>query len=188
MPLRVRASGAVPSSGEPPNDRAASRKVTSSSVWHGQWHQLVRRLRRLRDERAAVAIGCGDETRSHVVSEERNFRDVGSILDRQDAPGVAAVLRVPQRRVEPDGDIRQVDAFLRAEVRYFASEGRGPVEPQRAGWTGERQLTRIGHLNFQHRVGGDCCGCVARLLLDDRGVGDLQMTAAVIPLRGGRRI
>jgi hypothetical protein len=29
-------------------------------------------------------------------------------------------------------------------------------------------------------IGGDRCGCVARLLLDDRRVGDLQMIAAII--------
>jgi len=81
--------------------------------------------------------------------------------------------------VAAEGDARQIDAFLRAEVRHLAGESRGPVEPQRAGWTCEGHLSRIRYLDFKHRVGGDRCGCIARLLLDDRRVGDLQMTTAV---------
>jgi hypothetical protein len=34
-----------------------------AAVRRGQRHQLVRRLRRLRDERAAVAVGGGDKAR-----------------------------------------------------------------------------------------------------------------------------
>jgi hypothetical protein len=36
-------------------------KLASSWVRRGQWHQLVCRLRRLRDERAVVAVGSGAE-------------------------------------------------------------------------------------------------------------------------------
>ena len=63
---------------------------------------MVRRLPRLRDERAAMAVGCADEASGHVVTGERNFCDVGSVFDRQGAAGVAAVLRVPERGVEAD--------------------------------------------------------------------------------------
>ena len=40
--------------------------------------------------------------------------------------------------------------------------------------------SRVEHLDFEHGVGGDRCGCIARLLLDDRRVGDSQVTSAVI--------
>jgi hypothetical protein len=63
-----------------------------------------------------MAVGRGDEASGHVVAKQRNLRDVGSILYRQDAAGVGAVLGVPQRRVEAEGDARQVDAVLRAET------------------------------------------------------------------------
>jgi hypothetical protein len=46
---------------------------------------------------------AADKTRSHVVAEERKLRDVGSLLDRQDAAGVAAVLGVPQRGTPKGG-------------------------------------------------------------------------------------
>ena len=82
-----------------------------------------------------MAVGCGDKTRSHVVAEERKLRDVGTVGNPQRPAGVAAVLGVPQRRVDAEPDARQIDAFLRAEVRHLAREGRGVVEPQRAGWT-----------------------------------------------------
>src|ERR1700719_3236296 len=49
------------------------RQVDLSPCARGQWHQLVRRLRPLRDERAAMAVGCGDKTRGHVVAEERHL-------------------------------------------------------------------------------------------------------------------
>ena len=39
----------------------------------------VRGLRRLRDKRAAVAVGGGDKARGRVVAEKRDFRDVGSL-------------------------------------------------------------------------------------------------------------
>ena len=52
--------------------------------------------------------------------------------------------------------------------------------PQRVGWTREGHLTRVGHLDFQHRSGGDRGRRVARLLLDDRWVGDLQETEVVL--------
>jgi hypothetical protein len=81
--------------------------------------RLLLGLRSFRDQRTAMAVGCCGKTRSHIISEERNFGDVGSLLDRQDAAFVAAVLRVPERRVDAEGDARQVDAFLRAEVRHL---------------------------------------------------------------------
>lgn len=52
---------------------------TLPHVRRGQRHQLVRRLRRLRDERAAVAVGCGDKACGHEAAEKRDFRDVGSL-------------------------------------------------------------------------------------------------------------
>jgi hypothetical protein len=66
-----------------------------------------------------------NEARGHVVAKQRNLRDVGSLLDR---------------------DARQIDALLRTEVCHLAGEGRGLVEPQRAGWKGERYLSASGTL------------------------------------------
>ena len=37
-------------------------------------------MRYLGDDRAAVAVGGGDEARSHVIAEERKLRDVGPSL------------------------------------------------------------------------------------------------------------
>jgi hypothetical protein len=66
-----------------------------------------------------VAIGGGDEARGHVVAEKCKLRDVGSVLDRQDAAGVAAVLRVPERGVDTEGDAKQVDALLWPKFATF---------------------------------------------------------------------
>jgi hypothetical protein len=128
-------------------DDDSTQATASSRVWRGQWHKLVRCLHRLRDERAAAAVGGGDETRGHVVAEEGNFRDVGSLLDRQDAAGVAAVIRVSQRRVDAEWDSRKVDTLLRAEVRHLPGEDRGlsshnlPVEPAKVTWPESETLT-----------------------------------------------
>ena len=46
----------------------------------GQQWLLICRLCCLRNERAAVAVGHGDETRSHVIAEQRKLRDVGSVF------------------------------------------------------------------------------------------------------------
>ena len=63
---------------------------TARRLWEWMRQQrLLPRLRCLREQRAAVAVGCGDKTHSHVVAEKRNFRDVGSLLERQGAAGVA---------------------------------------------------------------------------------------------------
>ena len=60
-----------------------------------------------------MAVRCGDKTRSHIVAEKRNFRDVGSVFDRQDAAGVAAVFGVPQRRVGAKAGLSKINAGLR---------------------------------------------------------------------------
>jgi hypothetical protein len=91
-----------------------------------------------RNHRAAMAVGCGDKTRSDVVAEKRNFRDVGSLLDLDKMPPVSLLFsEYPSAIWAPKADARQADALLHAEVRHLAGEGRGPFEPQRAGWTRE---------------------------------------------------
>ncbi len=72
--------------------------------------QRLRYLRLLRDQSAAVAVRRGDEASGHVVAEEREVRGVAAIAHRQRAGG-GAVLRVGERRLRAEGDVRQIDAM-----------------------------------------------------------------------------
>ena len=66
------------------------------------------------------------------------------------------------------------DTFLHAEVRHLTGEGRGPVEPKRAGWTGKVDRPESEDLGiFQHRASGDRGRSIAQFLFDDRRVGNL---------------
>ena len=136
--------------GEQLGRRAPTGKLTSSRVRRGQRHQLVRRLRRLRDERAAVAVGCGDETRSHAVAEKRDSRDVGSLLNRQDAAGVAAVLGITERVWTPKGtpgrsmlSCAPKSATLPVKVEGVSSHS-VPVGPANVTWPESGTLTAYG--------------------------------------------
>ena len=55
-------------------------------------------------------------------------------------------------------------ATLPVKVEGWSSHS-VPVGPAKVTWP-------IRHLDFQHRVGGDRCGCIAGLLFDDWRVGD----------------
>jgi hypothetical protein len=67
--------------------RSCSRRRDSHLTFHNLRESGLRGM-----GRAAVTVSRYDKVRSHIVAEQRNFRDVGSLLDRQDAAGVAAVL------------------------------------------------------------------------------------------------
>ncbi len=55
--------------------------------------QRLLRLRCFGDERAAVAVGRGDEASGHVVAEERDARGMAAIGHRQRAAGGAQQAR-----------------------------------------------------------------------------------------------
>ena len=78
--------------------------------------RLLLRLLHLRDQRAAVAVGGGEEAPGHVVAEERDGGGVTPVLHSQSAAGIRAVLGVGERRLRAESDIRQVDAVLSSGV------------------------------------------------------------------------
>jgi hypothetical protein len=81
-----------------------------------QQRLLVRRLRGLADDSAAMPVGRGDEARGYVVAEKGDGGGVGAVGDRQRPAVVAAVLRVAERRIGAEADARQIDGILRAEA------------------------------------------------------------------------
>jgi hypothetical protein len=108
-----------------------------------------------------MVAGRRDKARGHVVAEKRNFRDVGSILDLlfSEYPSVVWTPNgMPGRSML---SCAPKSATLPVKVEGWSSQ-------QRAGWACEGHLTRIGHLNCQHRVVSDCRRGLARHLLDDR--------------------
>jgi hypothetical protein len=58
-----------------------------------------------------VAVERSHEACGHIVAEQRKLRAMGAVLDRQGTAGVAAVVRVPERGVEAEGDARQIEAI-----------------------------------------------------------------------------
>ena len=68
---------------------------------------------RLGDQRTAVAVGRGDEVARHVVAEERDARRMAAVGQRQRAADLASVLRIGERRLRAERDVRQIDAVLR---------------------------------------------------------------------------
>jgi|SRR4029077_3939432 hypothetical protein len=106
-----------------------------------------------------MVVGRRDKARGHVVAEKRNFRDVGSILDLlfSEYPNVVWwPKRMPGRSML---SCAPKSATLPVKVEEWSSHSM-PVGPAK--------VTRIGHLNCQHRVVSDCRRGLARLLLDDR--------------------
>ena len=67
----------------------------------------------LGDQRPAVAVGGDCETSRHVVAKERDRRGMAPVAHRQCSPGAGAVLRVGERRMRAERDVRQVDAASR---------------------------------------------------------------------------
>jgi hypothetical protein len=108
-------------------------KLTSSRVRRGQRCPFARRLR---DQRAAVAVGRGDKARGHVLPRSATFAMWVPSLTNKTPPVSLLFSEYPSVVWTPKGITRQIDAFLRTKVRrHLAGEGRGVVEPQRAGWT-----------------------------------------------------
>ena len=74
-------------------------------------------LLHFRDQRAAVAVGGEDEASGDVVAEERDARGMAAVAHRQSAAGAGGVLRIGERRLRAESDVRQVDAALREVLR-----------------------------------------------------------------------
>ena len=67
----------------------------------------------LRDQRAAMAVGRGDEAPGHVVAKECDGCGMAAVGYGQRAASVGAVLRIGERRLRGKGDVRQIDAVPR---------------------------------------------------------------------------
>ena len=66
--------------------------------------RLLRRLRRLREQRTAMTVGCRHKASGHVVAEER------------DSGGVAAVRHRQRAADDPGAEVRAKDGFAAATL------------------------------------------------------------------------
>ena len=130
------------------------------------------RLQRFRDQCAAMSVSGGDEAPGHVVAEERDGGGVTAVAHRERAAGFGAVPRIGERRLGAEGDLRQVDAVLRAEPGHGAGESCRLIVHQRAGRDGEGDVAGIRRVDFESFTVADRSRRVAGLLLGGRRIGD----------------
>jgi hypothetical protein len=99
--------------------------------------RLLAGLPGLREQGAAVAVGRGDEASGHVVAEEGDGCRMAAVGHGQRAAGVGGVLRIGERRLCAEGDVRQIDAVPRESL-----DGPGSTLPP-SGTTGSKISTLL---------------------------------------------
>jgi hypothetical protein len=66
------------------------------------------------DQRSAV--GDGDKASGHVVDEKRDTAGMAAVAHRQRAAGVGVGLRIGERRLRAEGDVRHIEAVPRQRL------------------------------------------------------------------------
>jgi hypothetical protein len=87
---------------------------------------------RLDDRGAAVSVAHGREVRCGVLAEQSQRRRMDAVAHRERAAGAGRVLRISERGMGAEGDVRQIDSVARERLRQ-ASRDHTAVHHARVG-------------------------------------------------------
>ena len=79
---------------------------------------LVRAVRRFADQRAAVTVAGGDETRGHVAAQQGDVGHVHTVADRERAAGMIRISGIAQGRARAEADAGEVDGVLPVQASH----------------------------------------------------------------------